>query len=228
MAKSTAQEEKDTRIKARIMEQAREAASGTVPFGYDDMDDWHETTISFYKRLFKDEEFASEFAIVCATIESEPDPVLDFVKEYTGDFEFLNSLKQQVASGRKLSPKQRAGAEKCMKRQPQSKSPRGSGPTITEDGIYKTDDDIIYKVQRAVHGSSRLYAKRLVLTEDHTSFEYEQGAVWKLRPEQKLSLEQAREYGTLYGVCVVCGKMLTDEKSIAAGIGPICAGKGWW
>lgn len=33
------------------------------------------------------------------------------------------------------------------------------------------------------------------------------------------------KYGSLYGICCVCGRTLTDESSIAAGIGPICSQK---
>lgn len=35
--------------------------------------------------------------------------------------------------------------------------------------------------------------------------------------------EEARAYGRLTGTCSCCGRELTDPKSIAAGIGPICA-----
>lgn len=36
----------------------------------------------------------------------------------------------------------------------------------------------------------------------------------------------AKAYGTLSGCCCFCGKALTDEKSTAAGFGPVCA-KNW-
>ena len=35
----------------------------------------------------------------------------------------------------------------------------------------------------------------------------------------------SRLYGQLIGKCGVCGRTLTDPESIAAGIGPICAGR---
>lgn len=38
--------------------------------------------------------------------------------------------------------------------------------------------------------------------------------------------EAARAYGKATGICCCCGRELTDPNSIAAGIGPICAG-GW-
>lgn len=41
----------------------------------------------------------------------------------------------------------------------------------------------------------------------------------------KLTVERAREYGRLYGRCMLCGRKLTDPSSIEAGIGPVCASK---
>ena len=102
---------------------------------------------------------------------------------------------------------------------------------VTEAGMYRLGETV-YKVQKAVHGSGHLYAKELVLDEDaegyrSARFEYAQGAIRKLHAEDKMTLEQAKEFGHLYGVCCKCGATLTDENSIEAGIGPICAGKGW-
>lgn len=92
-----------------------------------------------------------------------------------------------------------------------------------DEGMYLKDDKV-YKVQRAVHGSGHLYAKVL----NGHSFTYESGALSTLRPEHKMTLAQAKEYGALYGTCCVCGRTLTNEVSIRDGIGPICAGKDGW
>lgn len=106
---------------------------------------------------------------------------------------------------------------------------------VTEAGMYR-QDGVIYKVQKAVHGSGHLYAKRLVLAGEigttglgstSAHFEYAAGMIRKLYAEDRMTLEDAKEFGHLYGVCCKCGATLTDENSIAAGIGPICAGKGW-
>jgi len=91
---------------------------------------------------------------------------------------------------------------------------------VTEDGMY-LKDGVVFKVQIAKQDSGRLYAKRL----GQGGFEYAPGAINTLRAEHKMSLDQAKEYGKLYGVCCQCGKDLTDENSIAAGIGPVCARK---
>lgn len=99
-----------------------------------------------------------------------------------------------------------------------------------EDGMYRVSLDggpemTIYKVQHAVHGSGHQYAKKLVFEDGSWIFKYASGVVFKLRPEHKMTLEDAKAFGALYGTCCVCGRTLTDEKSIEAGIGPICAGK---
>lgn len=100
---------------------------------------------------------------------------------------------------------------------------------VTEAGMYRNPDTkMIYKVQKAVHGSGHLYAKRLEVHEDQgnrVSFEYAPGALRDLDARWRLSVEDAKQFGALYGSCMVCGRVLTNEESIAAGIGPICAGK---
>ena len=105
-----------------------------------------------------------------------------------------------------------------------------------EAGMYK-HGDVIYKVQKAVHGSGNMYAKKLCYfdPDGHEAkvagdggswqFVYQQGAINTLSPEDKMSLEDAKEFGRIYGVCIRCGATLTDEDSIEAGIGPICATK---
>lgn len=95
-----------------------------------------------------------------------------------------------------------------------------------EDGMYVLDGQI-YKVQHAVHGSGRQYAKLLVITElgGRGSFEYAPGVVGRIRPEHRMTMEQAREFGALYGMCVRCGRVLTREDSIERMMGEICANK---
>lgn len=88
-----------------------------------------------------------------------------------------------------------------------------------EAGIY-TLDNSIYKVQVSPT-TGRSYAK--VFTDD--GWVYSTGAINKMHKATPLTLEEAKAYGKLYGVCVVCSRTLTDEESIANGIGPICAQK---
>lgn len=98
---------------------------------------------------------------------------------------------------------------------------------ITEDGMYKLGDRII-KVQKAVHGSGNLYAKELVQVEGRKgktewAFEYAPGLINQLTAADRMTLDEAKAWGRLYGSCCNCGRTLTDETSISEGLGPICA-----
>lgn len=109
------------------------------------------------------------------------------------------------------------------------------GPEVEADGMYRdpaTGD--IYKVQVAVHGSGKLYAKVLVKLDEpeikrgketHYEFVMARGAIMNIKPEWRLTAEDAAEFGHLYGCCIRCGAVLTDEASIERGIGPDCAKK---
>lgn len=91
------------------------------------------------------------------------------------------------------------------------------------EGMHRLDDGRIFKVQIAHHGSGAPYAKLLVVHEDGSAeFVYAQGAVRMLSTETLMSLDEARSFGALYGVCCVCAATLTDEDSIRLGIGPVC------
>lgn len=111
---------------------------------------------------------------------------------------------------------------------------------VQQDGIYRTEDGTIFKVQIAKQGSGNLYAKRLDVTPTGTcggcedcdgedactiysgTFRYAAGAINLLRADQRMTEAQARAFGKLYGICCACGADLTDERSIEAGIGPVC------
>lgn len=130
--------------------------------------------------------------------------------------EAITRLKGEGYTGRKYSFAEEAPAQPSAE---------------LEDGFYELPGiDVndpafrIVKVQHAVHGSGNQYAKELNVGTG--KFEYVAGLISKVRAEgTNLSLERARELGQLYGICVRCGATLTDEDSIAAGIGPVCATK---
>lgn len=115
---------------------------------------------------------------------------------------------------------------------------------VVEDGMYRDPSDgTIYKVQwnRGSGDGRRLYAKMLVVDrlDTNTSFStevlesegsdainvrfvYAQGAMKYIRPEWKMTMEEAKAFGALYGICVRCGRDLTKEESIERGMGSTC------
>jgi hypothetical protein len=91
---------------------------------------------------------------------------------------------------------------------------------VSELGMYQTSDGNIYRVHQS-RETGNLYAKKLDIISH--KFEYEQGAMRKLKASDKMSLQQAKAWGMETGICCVCGAFLTDERSVAEGIGPVCA-----
>ena len=196
-------------------------------YGYADGQEWWDTMQRSFPALFKSETPPERPSWLDATI----DPAITEATEWLlkpgskHSHAFLISLVGQVIGGKSLSPKQAAAVLKF-------KANDRPAPKITAipesepitDGMYRKGDEI-FKVQIAVNGSGRLYAKKLVKTGDSWTFEYAPGAIRTLKPSDKMTLEEAKAWGALYGTCCVCGRTLTDEESIAAGIGPICAGR---
>ncbi len=90
-----------------------------------------------------------------------------------------------------------------------------------EVGYYILNDNF-FKVVRSP-STGNLYAKQYI---DGT-WEYTSGAVYQLKKNdaQLMTLEDAKKFGAIYGTCVVCGRTLTAEQSVEAGIGPVCSSK---
>jgi len=92
-----------------------------------------------------------------------------------------------------------------------------------EVGLYRVDG-VAYKVKRAVYGSGFLYA--CPWDEEAKCFgQKEAGAIRKIRVSHRMTAKEAGPYGLAMGACAHCGRDLTDENSIALGLGPVCAGK---
>lgn len=95
---------------------------------------------------------------------------------------------------------------------------------VSLEGIHNVKGQVI-KVQRA-RESGYLYTKVLTQGLDGKwTFVRLQGGLKLVGPRTKITLEDAKKYGKLYGTCCICGRTLTDETSISNGIGPICAEK---
>lgn len=166
----------------------------------------------------------------------EPDPVrsaaeaeaIRFIRDYTGTFGFILDLRARRGWGTKWYSLSDAQVAAVLRVKAREEAPRPEPKPVVEsapmtDGMFRKDG-VIFKVQKAIHGSGNLYAKMLVVDgpgEGH--FEYAPGAIRTLTLADKMSREEAAEFGRLYGICVVCGTALTDERSIEAGIGPVCA-----
>lgn len=91
---------------------------------------------------------------------------------------------------------------------------------LAHQGYYRVDGRF-YTVCKGKTGGT--YAKMLVRHGQRGSWEYVKGMVYHLKPENRVTLDEARTFGKLHGFCLICGRTLTDPKSVEAGIGPVCA-----
>jgi hypothetical protein len=103
-------------------------------------------------------------------------------------------------------------------RKPQPALAHDDGNAVGEGYYFLLDE--VYKVVKA-KSSGNLYAKKF----GRAGYEYAPGAMRVLAGAARLTLEQAAELGRATGICVVCGRLLTNPESVQAGIGPICAGR---
>jgi hypothetical protein len=112
-------------------------------------------------------------------------------------------------------------------------APKQAAAEPLTPGIYRNEAGEIFKVQASRDNSGKVYAKKLQpiggrrLTElDEIvkwEFVYAMGAIRTLTAANRLTLEEAKQFGIKYGVCIVCGRLLSDATSVANGIGPVCA-----
>lgn len=174
-----------------------------------------------YLLKLSSERGVSLVGIVC---EADPmDPSKPYIDPATG--EFVPKIDKRDASA-KIS---------VILNGPMPTTPKPASPAPIEvtEGMYQSPDGEIFKVQIAVHGSGKLYAKKLVTETDENNvttawFSYAAGAVRKLKIEWKMTHDQAAEFGSLYGICCCCSKTLTHEDSQHNGYGKKCAGNNGW
>lgn len=128
-------------------------------------------------------------------------------------------------SGKFVSKREASDVITALKELPQKEQQNAEPKSEPPEGIhYFQDSDIeIFKVQVAHQGSGRKYAKKL--NKETGQFEYHgrKFPFHRLNEDSLLTLEKAKEFGDLYGMCAKCGATLTNEDSIERGIGPICA-----
>jgi hypothetical protein len=151
-----------------------------------------------------------------------------FVNRLAGEKDLTPELAQSVAMV-ESSPSRAASSliniliDRPRRRVAPAATAAAAAAELT-DGMYLVGN----KIFKAYIGQSgRLLCKELVqgfdAFDDAWSFEYRGMAHRYVKVSDKMSLVEAKEFGAIYGICCCCGRTLTDEGSIAAGIGPICA-----
>lgn len=99
---------------------------------------------------------------------------------------------------------------------------------VDAPGMYRRGPDVFLVVKSKK--SDHFFAKKLVKTMHgdvlhKLHFEYEKGAIFQLSMECRMTIDEVADLGQMTGHCWVCAKQLTVQKSIEAGIGPVCIKK---
>lgn len=99
---------------------------------------------------------------------------------------------------------------------------------VTEPGMYRRNGDVFQVIWNKAE--THLYAQRYVPTYvggklHKFEFAYDKGAIFTLDAADRMTAAEVGELGKSTGWCWVCHHRLTVQKSIEAGIGPVCAKK---
>ena len=97
--------------------------------------------------------------------------------------------------------------------------PRYTSGQSAAEGVYRVGDRVFRVVTKA--GKTHAVAEEMI----RGKFVYAKGWVFRLKPSQRLTLEEAKAWGRAEIRCIRCGIELTKPESREAGIGPVCATK---
>jgi hypothetical protein len=89
---------------------------------------------------------------------------------------------------------------------------------VVEVGAYRYNGEL-YSVRKGQQ-SGNIHAYRY--SPATNNWEFARGIAFELRPEMRLSLAEAMDYGVQTGSCIHCGRTLTDAKSVRYGLGTHC------
>jgi hypothetical protein len=90
---------------------------------------------------------------------------------------------------------------------------------LVADRLYEVDGEIFRTFESRSTGN--LYAK--IWTDE--GWEYAAGAIRRIRPEHRMTVERAIELSVRFTRCIRCGADLTAAVSVERGIGPVCITK---
>lgn len=165
--------------------------------------------------------------------------------------DFARSLIEQFLTRGSLSEKQVAAAQKmiakCAASAKAASNKAKAAPTVDLSAIrtmfdtalgnglkrptYRAEGIVIARAPDTGKNAGHLYVKAGAIYQGKITPEDKFLAVKEAEPTTLTALqtiaespaEAAMKYGKATGSCSCCGRTLTDPKSIAAGIGPICA-----
>lgn len=104
-----------------------------------------------------------------------------------------------------------------------------SAPKVTEGLFFK--DGHVYVVAFMKKANKvvcrRLMVQKLWNGKHRARFYYAGMMLSKLTEDDRMTLEEAKASSELYGFCMICGRTLKADESVARLIGPVCVKKMW-
>lgn len=149
---------------------------------------------------------AYEGIVPVVAMNSDLGDAVDFLRAYTGNFDFWLSLKGQLASKGWLSEAQYSSVIRYLKKQSE-KTP--FAPIELADAQIIVSKFFAYKLAEACGVRKKFH------------FTYEAMTITG-HTEKAFKLRLQASGKPAFGICAICGRGLQNEKSIAIGIGPIC------
>jgi hypothetical protein len=118
-----------------------------------------------------------------------------------------------------------------LKTQPKKSSPQvNTAGQALEPGVYVLGDHIV-KLQMNKAGTNAYTSRWVDITGERLNendahvkgeWQYEPGLKGQLRPEHRMTYEQAKMFTLRYRQCVKCGRKLKAAQSVEEGIGSTC------
>jgi len=111
--------------------------------------------------------------------------------------------------------------------QPKVEKPKPVYADVPEGMHISPETGVAVKVYRTRNG--HVVASFLKEIDGAWGFEYQGKRGLKgLSEATRMPAEEAAKFGKTYGICINCAAHLTDERSIFAGYGPVCAKNNGW
>lgn len=151
------------------------------------------------------------------------DSQLTFIRDLLAQVDGKSAIRRAIESGGELTRRDASTMiDQLMERRNSARATARrhvtqAGSSSLTVGMYSVGG-VPVKVFRARNGQ-HLLAKKLHRGE----WVYLGAARRFVTADQRMTLDQASEYGRRTGTCCSCGRRLTNPASINAGIGPICA-----
>lgn len=130
----------------------------------------------------------------------------------------IDALKVSVPARRAANRRARAAAAVAVEA---AGGDIAALPALVADRLYLVDGVAYRTVMGKVSGE--MYAK--VLNTDTRKWDYAPGAINRIRPEHRMTVEQAEALSDTWSWCIRCGVELKAAESVARSIGPVCITK---